>query len=188
MKFARALKVCLALFLAAPAGLAQAQAISALRNHDTGQPIDVDAARAELRDNDRILILTGNVVVVQGNMRLTANRMRVYYEKGAKDRLTILRIDADGGLNFTSPSEKAQSQWGIYDVSERQLTLGGDVKLNRTTSLAEVAGERLELNLRSGLTTLDGRSADGQPTTRVRGRFDVPERSSASPAPSSPQP
>jgi lipopolysaccharide export system protein LptA len=163
-----------AMVLAGPA--VGQQAISALRGHDVNQPIDVDSARAELRDADKVLTLSGGVTVRQGGMTLKSDRMRVYYAQAAgSDRLSILRIDAQGGLDFTSPSETVKANWAIYDVSERQLTLGGDVRLNRPGT-ASIAGQRVEINLRSGLTTLDGRAGEGAAASRVTGRFEVPNR------------
>ncbi len=173
--------VLLAIALFAGAGL-QAQTLSSLRNHDTKQPIDIDADRFEIRDKDRMAILQGAVKVRQGALALDSTKMRVFYDRTTAKNPTIKRIDAQGTVRFNSPTEKAEAAWGIYDVEERQLTLGGNVKLTRGDNV--VQGQRLEVNLVTGVTTLDGAagataqkpSAPSSGDGRVRARFAVPDR------------
>jgi lipopolysaccharide export system protein LptA len=155
--------------------------VSSLRDHDTSSPIDVDAERIEVRDADAQALFSGNVKVRQGKMALDADRIRVFYRRAGNDDLTILRLDADGGVKLASPSEQASARSGVYDVEERQLTMVGDVVLNRGGSV--LRGQRLTIDLDTGRSTLDGGSAGGASTTpgssgggRVSGRFVVPER------------
>jgi lipopolysaccharide export system protein LptA len=175
MKFSILLSVVAALAATSVSG----QTLSSLRNHDTKQPIDIDADRFEIRDKDRTAILQGSVKVRQGQLVLDSDKMRVFYDRTNAKNPTIKRIDAQGTVRFNSPSEKAESAWGIYDVEERQLTLGGNVKLTRGDNV--VQGQRLEVNLITGVTTLDG-AAGSKPTAavaaggRVKARFSVPER------------
>ncbi|MEM1022023.1 MAG: OstA family protein, partial [Pseudomonadota bacterium] len=80
-----------------------------------------------------------------------------------------------GSVALTSPSEKVTGAWSVYDVRREIVTIGGNVRFDSED--ARLVGDRLELNLRTGLTTLDSDtvgSGDGQ---RVRGRFAVPEKS-----------
>lgn len=147
---------------------------SALRGHDTRAPIDVDAARIEVRDRDKQAIFSGNVIVRQGNMTLNAATMRVFYEKASGGNLAINRLDAEGGVRLTSPSETATSRLGIYDVDTRQLTFVGGVILTRGESV--LRGERLVIDLESGRSTLDGSASATGEGSRVTGRFVVPER------------
>jgi lipopolysaccharide export system protein LptA len=159
-----------------------AQTLSSLRSHDTKQPIDIDADRFEIRDRDRVAILQGSVKVRQGKLALDSTKMRVFYDRTSAKNPTIKRIDAEGAVRFNSPSENAEAAWGIYDVEERQLTLGGNVKLTRGGNV--VQGQRLEVNLITGVTSLDGASgATAQKPNaakdaggRVRARFSVPDR------------
>lgn len=48
---------------------------------DSDQPIEIEADAAELDDQKGITIYTGNVVVVQGSIRMTGQKMTVYYNK-----------------------------------------------------------------------------------------------------------
>jgi len=151
-------------------------ASSALARHNTKAPIDIDAARIEVRDRENLAIFSGNVTVRQAEMTLQAGQLRAFYERGQGSALEILRIDAEGGVNLTSPSERARSAYGVYDVEDRQLTMIGDVVLTRGDSV--LRGQRLAIDLESGRSTLDGAATGGATGagTRVTGRFVVPER------------
>lgn len=160
---------------AASAGYAQSGfEPSALRGHDTRAPIEIDAARIEVRDRDRQAIFSGNVRVDQGNMTLNAATMRVFYEQAGGGNLAITRLDAEGGVRLTSPSERASARLGIYDVETRQLTFVGNVVLNRGESV--LRGDRLVINLENGRSTLDGSASASGEGSRVTGRFVVPPR------------
>lgn len=164
------------LTLAAAPAAAQALGSSALKNHDSNAPIDIDAERIEVLDLERQAVFSGDVKVRQASMKLDAARMRVFYERAGGGNLSVQRLDADGGLRLESPSETATSRFGIYDVGKRTLTMIGGVVLNRGESV--LRGERLTIDLASGRSTLDG-SSSGTPAqgkTRVSGRFVVPPR------------
>ena len=166
--------VAILVVVAAPA---LAQGTSALRRHDINAPIDVDASRVELVDGDRQALLSGGVKITQGRMTLTADNMKVFYERTG-DAPTVTRLDARGEVTLVSPSERARGDTGIYDVERRLITLVGGVTLNQGQSV--LRGQRLAIDLASGRSTLDGggaRPAPGAPAGgRVTGRFVVPPR------------
>lgn len=162
--------------LAAP-GDAAAQ-VSALKAHDTAQAIDITADRLEVRENENIAIFSGTVEAVQGDLRISADSITVYYEKAGGGDPTISRLDMAGHARMVSPSEKTESEWAVYDVATRLLTLGGAVVLTRGETV--VRGDRLELDLESGVTKFEGApvvgAGESAPAGRVRGRFAVPDR------------
>lgn len=173
-------RLAVLLLLPGTAGLwpATAQGIttSALRGLDTRAPIDVDADRIDVLDQQNQAIFTGNVRVRQGTLTLEANRIRIAYARpaGSRGDPEIQRLDADGNVRLATPSERATSRFGLYDVDRRILTLIGNVVLTQGTT--RVQGNRLTIDLASGRSTLDGQTSTGQPGTRVQGRFAVPER------------
>ena len=157
------------------AGAAAAQ-VSALKGHNTNAPIDVAADRIEVRDADNQAVFSGNVSIKQGAMTLDAATVKVFYKRAAGDP-EISRIDAQGAVKLTTPSETATARNAIYDVTARQITLIGDVVLTRGTSL--LRGQRLAIDLTSGRSTLDGAGTGATgtaPASRVTGRFVVPQR------------
>lgn len=152
------------------------EAGSALKGHDTDAPVDVAADRIEVQDRADRAIFSGNVDVRQGALRLNSARLTVAYSSSGG--IEIRRLEASGGVTLRSPSESARSQFAIYDLDRRLVTMIGAVSLTRGNS--HVEGGRLVLDLDSGRAVMDGGTA-GAPGTqnsggRVTGRFTVPRR------------
>lgn len=152
-----------------------AQELSALKEHDIDQLIDVSAEQVDVLEQENVAVFKGAVQVVQGALNLTTDQLRVYYGRTGEDDegLIILRLDAQGAVKLTSPSEIVDSQWGIYDVENEVITLGGTVKMARGET--RLNGERMVLNLRTGKSTLDGGASEDN-GERVRGRFAIPKK------------
>jgi lipopolysaccharide export system protein LptA len=148
---------------------------SALKGHDTDAPVDVAADRIEVQDRADRAIFSGNVEVRQGNLQLSASRLTVAYANA--QGIAIQRLEASGGVTLRSPSETARSQFAIYDLDRRIVTMLGDVTLNRGES--RVNGGRLVIDLDSGHAVMDGGAAGTRSSGgRVTGRFTVPRRTS----------
>lgn len=167
-------KRCLYLLLFALVPLL-AQAAPAL---DSNKPIDIAADTLEVRQQDKMAIFTGNVVATQGNITMKSGRMLVYYSAGdapaasQEGGTSISKIEADGGVFFTSPSETARSSKAVYEVSSEQIRMMGDVTLTRDNSVVKGAG--LVYNLKTGRSMLTSGAQDGNSSgdgQRVRGLF-----------------
>ena len=162
------------------AGAAAAAQTSALKNHNTDAPIDFDAARIEVRDKDDQALLTGDVKIRQAEMTLDADSVKIFYVRPKVGDPTVKRLDATGNVRLTSPTEKATGRTAIYDVEAKQVTMIGDVVLNRGES--QLRGQRLAIDLDTGRATLDGAGTASRPGApagtggRVSGRFVVPPR------------
>jgi lipopolysaccharide export system protein LptA len=161
---------------AGQAAIGQGGGSSALKGHDTDAPVDVAADRIEVQDRADRAIFSGNVEVRQGELQLSTSRLTVAYANA--DGIEIQRLEASGGVILRSPSETARSQYAIYDLNRRLVTMIGGVTLNRGQS--HVQGGRLVLDLDSGRAVMDG-GTPGAPGTRetggrVTGRFSVPQR------------
>ncbi len=168
-----------ALLLLGIAVPAAAQQTSALKGHNTDAPIDFDAARIEVMDKTNQALLTGNVKIRQAEMTLDADSVKIFYLRPTTGDPQVKRLDAQGNVVLTSPTEKARGRYGIYDVTTKQVTLIGDVVLDRGQSV--LRGQRLAIDLDTGRATLDGAGAGGKAGTpsatgRVSGRFVVPPR------------
>ncbi|MBV8687436.1 MAG: LptA/OstA family protein [Alphaproteobacteria bacterium] len=171
-------RLAASLLLAAVAslGLAVAPAgsqTSALKGHNSNAPVDIGADRVEVQDRADRAVFSGNVVVKQAELTLTAARLTVAYSNGGN--VQIRRIDASGGVTVTGPGERAKGDFGIYDVERKIITLIGGVTLVREGN--SVSGGRLVLDLDSGRAVMDspGNSGAGG---RVTGTFTVPQRKS----------
>lgn len=154
--------------------VAGAQAIAGFNSN---QPVNYAADRIELQDKQNRVVLSGNVQITQGDLRLSAERTTVAYTN--EGSLKIQRIDATGGVTVARGTERAQGAAGVYDFNRRVIVLSGGVALRRGGDTLN--GGRLTIDLNSGISSVDGRSAGGSGTNssgggRVSGQFSVPER------------
>ncbi|MES2497649.1 MAG: LptA/OstA family protein [Pseudomonadota bacterium] len=175
MKRAVMAKSLLVLLLAGTTAMAGAQTVNSLKKHDSNAPVDFAADRIELQDRADRAVLTGNVDVKQGDMRLRSARLTIAYNSAAQTEVT--RMDASGGVVLTTATENARSQYAIYDLRTRLVTMIGNVVIARAGK-GETRGNRLVLNMNSGAASLDGGGSGGG---RVTGRFNPPPRTTGAP-------
>ncbi len=157
------------------AGLAQAE-----NRHDSQAPIDFSAAHQELDDKAHRAILTGDVVITQAEMTLRAARVNVAFSGSALNGTPeATRVDAVGGVIVTRPDQRARSDYAIYDVKGRTITMLGNVDLIQNGN--NVTGGRATINLDTGRASVDGSAVGGGTSSstsngRVTGHFTVPKR------------
>ncbi|KQT34930.1 OstA family protein [Sphingomonas sp. Leaf412] len=175
------LRFLLPLALLSLPALAQGQT-----RHDTNAPIDFGADQIQLQDRANRAVLTGNVSVKQAEMTLNAARMTVAYTgEVVGGNPQVSRLDASGGVTVRRPQQTAQSQYAVYDLGRRVITMAGAVKLTQGGGNT-VNGGRLTIDLDTGRATIDGAAARGGPALpggvvqnprgRVTGTFSVPDR------------
>ncbi|HEX7875427.1 MAG TPA: LptA/OstA family protein [Sphingobium sp.] len=155
---------------------AQAQV---MKNHDSNAPVNFSADRIEVQDRADRVVVSGNVVVTQAGMTLNAARMTVAYRNGVGDNgVEVDRIDASGNVVVTKGDQTARGNVAIYDLNSRLITMLGNVTL--TQGANRLTGGRVVMDLTSGRSTVDGRSAGGGVSGgsggRVSGTFTVPQR------------
>ncbi len=180
-----ALSLGAALTVAAPGG-ARAQAAP----HDNSLPIEITADRLEVVQPDRVATFTGSVDAVQGEMVLSADQLRVHYNKDGQDAAppgagggSIRRIEAEGNVFLSSPTQTAQGKTGVYDVASGQVTLEGSVVLTQGDDV--IRGDRLEVDLASGHSRVLAAApsgAGGAAPQRVRALFMPRSAPAAGPA------
>lgn len=164
------------------------------KNHDNHAPIEVTSDALEVLQEQNKAIFTGNVVVVQGTVRLKADNMTVYYAKGKGDPAAktgrkgkagimaggdsaIQKIDAAGNVFLATQEETASGSSGTYDVENQEIRLNGNVVLTRGKNVLK--GEKLTYNFATGKSKLVSAATEASPSSgggkaRVRALF-VPE-------------
>ncbi len=174
--------------LAPLALIAAAMPAAAQQRHNTNAPIDFGADRIELQDRADRVVLVGNVSVKQAEMTLNAARMTVAYTgKVVGGNPQVSRLDASGGVTVRQPNQTARSQYAIYDLNRRLITMLGGVSLTQGAGNT-VNGGRLTINLDTGRAVIDGSAVSGSAGApgdngvvrragRVTGTFSVPDRS-----------
>lgn len=147
----------LLLGLAQPAGPALAQAEGApvgfggLRGDPT-LPVEVTADQLRVNQADATALFTGNVVVGQGLLRLTAAELRVEYDETGQ---SISRMHATGGVTLANGAETAEAQEAVYTIATGEVVMTGDVLLTQGTSA--ISGSRLDVDLTTGTGLMAGR-------------------------------
>ncbi len=159
----------------------------AQKSHNSNAPIDFGADHIELQDKANRAVLAGNVSVRQAEMTLNSARMTVAYTgEVVGGNPQVSRLDASGGVTVRRPDQTARSQYAIYDLNRRVITMLGAVTLTQAGNT--VNGGRLTMNLDTGRAVIDGSSVAGssgaaggatgvtQTGGRVTGTFSVPKR------------
>jgi lipopolysaccharide export system protein LptA len=131
------------ILLALAAAPATAQELDLSR----GGPITVDARDGfEWRENERIVIATGDARANRGTTTVIADKLVAYYRKKAVAAAAspqvgaasteggneIYRLIADGNVRIFTPTDEARGQHAVYDIDQSVLVLTGG-KLSMTT-------------------------------------------------------
>lgn len=120
---------------------------------DTSLPVEVTADQLSVSQADGTATFTGNVLIGQGDMRLSAEQVHVEY--GGEDRTRIERLHATGGVTLVSGTEAAEAQEAVYSVAAGEVVMTGSVLLTQNGST--IAGEKLVVNLATGTGQMEGR-------------------------------
>ena len=119
---------------------------------DTSAPVEVSADELAVDQNTGAATFTGNVVIGQGDMRLSAARVIVIYRQ---DRAGIQRLEATGGVTLVSGPDAAESQRADYDIDTGVIVMTGDVLLAQGQSA--LTADRMTVNLDDGTARMQGR-------------------------------
>lgn len=108
---------------------------------ETDQPIDITADELELLQQQQQSIFTGNVVVVQGDARLSTEHLVVFFD----DENQIRRIEAEGQVEMIDLQRTATSERAVYDRQQDVLHLSGQAVVTQGEN--RVAGDEIILYL-----------------------------------------
>lgn len=145
--------LALAVVLATSAAVAQEATVAfGALEQDTTLPVEVSADQLAVNNADGSAVFTGNVVVTQGEMKLSAAEIQVKY---AADSKSIDQLIASGGVMVTNLGDAAESREAIYTIASGVIVLTGDVLLTQGPSA--MAGQKLTINLKDGTGIMEGR-------------------------------
>ena len=120
---------------------------------DTSAPVEVAADNLDVNQADGSALFTGNVVIGQGEMRLSADRVAVQYAPGDQQRIDSLT--ATGNVTLVSGEDAAEAAEAVYDVAAGAVLLTGDVLLSQGGNV--LAGDRMTVDLATGAAQVQGR-------------------------------
>lgn len=120
---------------------------------DPSLPVEVTADQLSVNQTDGTAIFTGSVLVVQGEMRLSAAEVLVEY--GSEDRSRIARLLATGGVTLVSGADAAEAAEAVYTIDSGDVVMTGNVLL--TQGANTISGQTLTVDLKTGTGRMEGR-------------------------------
>jgi len=148
------LAVCLSLLLGLP-GLALAQSAQVAfgnTQQDSNLPVEVSADNLAVNQNDGTAVFTGNVLIGQGEMRLSAPRVLVVY---LEDQSGIEQLKASGGVTLVSGDDAAEASNADYNIETGLIEMQGDVLLVQGPNA--LTADRMFVDTKAGTARMSGR-------------------------------
>jgi len=145
------------LVLALCTGIAIAQSANialGTSGFDASLPVEVTADQFSIDQSSGEAVFDGNVLIVQGEVRLSAGTVTIEYADDGSDN-AISRLLASGGVTFVTAGDAAEATDAVYSVAQGTVTLSGNVLL--TQGRNAIAGDSLVVNLSSGKGLMEGR-------------------------------
>ena len=152
------LLICLSCALAsvAPVAMAQTDVIAFGEvKADPKEPVEVTADALAVNQADGSAEFTGNVLIIQGVMRLSANRVLVIYKTDETGKRGIDQLEASGDVLLVSGPDAAEAEKAEYTIDSGTIVMTGNVLLNQGAST--LTSNRLEVNLTTGTASMAGR-------------------------------
>jgi lipopolysaccharide export system protein LptA len=143
------------------------------------QPVKIQADGLVVRDKDKVATFSGNVHVTQGDTEMHSKTLVVFYvdpnkpgptpattmkaaqpgaPAGSSDQQQIRRIEATGDVRVTQKDQTAVGDTGIFDMQSNTVTLNGNVVVTHGKDV--VRGQRLMVDLGTGVSRIDGGRVD----------------------------
>lgn len=117
------------------------------------EPINIEADNAKIIEKEGKSVYSGNVILVQGNTRVTADKLTVFSDKGKLSRIT-----AEGKPVTYKQSNQpeaaditAEADTVDYFAMEKRIVLLNNAKLTQGRTV--FSGNRIEYNANSKVVT-----------------------------------
>lgn len=119
---------------------------------DTNLPVEVTADALDVDQQTGEAVFKGNVLISQGDMKLTAPRVLVVYNAQTR---AIARMEATGGVTLVSGPDAAEADRADYTIDTGEIVMTGDVLLTQGPSA--LSSEKMTVNLTTGSAQMVGR-------------------------------
>lgn len=153
MNYIVALFLCVV--LAPGAAMAQTQgtkvAFGAIKADPT-LPVEVTSDTLDVNQANGSAEFKGNVLVGQGEMRLSANRVLVTY---AETSGGVERLEAVGDVVLVNGPDAASAERADYSINSGVVVMTGDVLLTQGPNA--LTSEKMTVNLTTGTANMIGR-------------------------------
>ncbi|MEP1933484.1 MAG: lipopolysaccharide transport periplasmic protein LptA [Roseibium sp.] len=119
---------------------------------DPDLPVEVTAETLNVNQLDGTAVFSGNVVVIQGEMRLAAAEVLVIY---SEEESAIKRLIATGDVVLVSGPDQAEAERADYEIESGTVVMTENVLL--TQGPTAVSGDKMTVNLNTGTAEMIGR-------------------------------
>jgi lipopolysaccharide export system protein LptA len=122
----------------------------------SNDPIQFEAEALEVREQDRVAIFSGNVVVRQKDTVLKTARLVVTYagEDAQSGAQQVKKLEADGNVLVTSGPQTASGDKAEFDTEANTIVVTGNVVLTQGANV--IRGPRLVIDIDSGQAKMAG--------------------------------
>jgi len=158
-----ALSLALVLFHPATSPAAEAAKVDLSR-----EPVHIEADRMESDQKTEAVLFVGNVEAHQADLAIKADRMTVFYQRGAANKTgskntaaeatrAIDRLTASGKVEIVKLNWTASGDQLEYISRDRKIILTGNTKVWQDNNL--VTGDRIVLYLDEGKSIVERKSS-----------------------------
>ncbi len=132
---------------------------------DRNQPIQIEADKATLDEDEGTSIYEGNVLLQQGTLTLRGNRMTVHITDNQVDRVILEGRPASYAQRLEGETNEQQAEAGRieYQAGAQRMILQQDARIWQEET-EEFSSDRIVINLKDNTLNAGG---DG-PDSRVR--------------------
>ncbi len=140
-------------------------------SQNRNEPVKIRAASLEVREKDKVATFTGDVYVLQGDTEMRCKVLVVSYEAETGTRTAdaaapgpggdrqIRLIEAKDDVVVVQKDQRATGDAVTFNMRENTVTLVGNVVVTRGSNV--LRGQRLVVDLTSGVSKMDGGRIDG---------------------------
>ncbi len=146
--------ICVSLLIGLP-GLTLAQTAQVAfgnTQQDSNLPVEVSADNLAVNQNDGTAVFTGNVLIGQGAMRLSAPRVLVVY---LDDQSGIEQLKASGGVTLVSGDDAAEAANADYNIQTGLIEMQGNVLLVQGSNA--LTADKMFVDTKAGTARMSGR-------------------------------
>ena len=156
MLYLRVLMFCLPVTLFSTGLAAQSASIAfGAVKADPSQPVEVTAETLDVNQADGSARFIGDVVIIQGVMRLSASDVLVVYKQDETGKTGVERLEASGNVILVNGPDAAEADKAEYTIDSGTVVMTGNVLLSQSTGT--LTSNRLVVDLTTGTASLSGR-------------------------------
>lgn len=124
--------------------------------HDSTQPVEVISDALEVDQESGNATFVGNVVIGQGDMRLTAGKVVVIYKTATEGTSgKISKMVASNGVVLVNGPEAAEANEAVYTIDDAEIVMTGSVLLTQGNNA--LSASKMVVDLNTGRAQMTGR-------------------------------